>query len=266
LDLLLEYRNDLESSLAPSGNQYAVSRAAYPFSRAKAIDEAWNGISQIRFVRDLARAAREKGGVEALGSRLDAIRKRLASAGLVVNLTGAARALSSLEGALSACLSGRGAPDRPASTQIGDFLRLASITGPVERETANVAEKPAVFETLELASASLQVGFASLVLPSPAFGKPDQGIDVVLGHWLANGPSGSGSGPRAARTAHTPTPTRSRPCSSSRPTAIPNHFRSLDVFRDVIAEAAESEIDPVALERTITGLLQQGGSTAFAVG
>jgi len=253
LDLLLEYRNDLESSLAPSGNQYAVSRAAYPFSRAKAIDEAWNGISQIRFVRDLARAAREKGGVEALVSRLDAIRKRLASAGLVVNLTGAARALSSLEGALSACLSGRGAPDRPASTQIGDFLRLASITGPVERETANVAEDVSAFGSLELASASLQVGFASLVLPSPAFGSPDQGIDVVLGHWLANGPLWERirtTGGAYGAYAYTDALEALFVLATYRD---PQPLRSLDVFRGAIAEAAESEIDPVALERTITG-------------
>lgn len=253
MDLLLEYRNDLESSLAPSGNQYAVSRAAYTSSRAKAIDEAWNGIAQIRFVRELARLAREKGGAESLVSRLDAIRRRLASAGLVANLTGTGRSLSALEGALAACISGRGAPDRPASAQIGDFLRLASLSGPVERETASVADEAVAFDTLELASASLQVGFSSLVLPSPAFGSPDQGIDVVLGHWLANGPLWERirtTGGAYGAYAYTDALEGLFVLATYRD---PQPLRSLAVFRAAIEEAAESEIDPVALERTVTG-------------
>ncbi|MDR2534478.1 MAG: insulinase family protein [Treponema sp.] len=53
-DLVLEIKNDLDSSLGPSGHHYAAIRAGKYGARTKAIEELWSGLSQIEFMHTVA--------------------------------------------------------------------------------------------------------------------------------------------------------------------------------------------------------------------
>lgn len=262
VDLLLEYRNDLDSSLAPGGNQYAVSRAGATTGRTRAVDELWNGLSQVRFVRDLSSAMKAKGEQNRLVSRLDAIRARLLESGMIVNLTGTREILDSMATSIARHAASFTAPS-PRPSYASDLRALFALTEPVadtshpraESGTSDKIDAPNIWNapSRELVSANLQVGFAAAVLPSPEYGTAEHPADIVFGHWLANGllwekirTTGGAYGAFAypdslenvfvLATYRDPTP-----CDS------------LDAFHDALIHAAEHPIDPVSLEKTITG-------------
>ena len=239
-DLLLEYRNDLDSSLAPGGNQYAVSRASYSTGRSKAVDEIWNGLAQVNFIRELSTCAGDEARLLELSKRLAGIREKLVHSGLVINMTGTGDILEKLTKLIEPHATAFTAPIPPAGDYTKELVALAR--GKVPEQTS-----------LELISSSLQVGFSAAVLPSPKYGTPDQPVDTVFGHWLASGPLWE-----KVRTAGGAYGVFSYPDSledifvfSSYRDPVP--LKSLDAFRDALESAAALSIDPVSLEKTITG-------------
>lgn len=240
VDLLLEYRNDLDSSLAPAGNQYAVSRAGYATGLSKTVDEVWNGLSQVRFVRDLSAKIGEPSHAAELSARLDRIRGRLLSAGMTVNLTGTKEILEKLLVRLDLHTASFTAPVPPAETDRTRLLEIARGSVPEGVE-------------LELVSSALQVGFAATVLPSPVYGTSEQPVDTVFGHWLANGSlwekvrtSGGAYGVFAY-------PDSLEDIFVFSTYRDPSPLKSLEIFREALESASLAPVDPVSLEKTITG-------------
>lgn len=249
VDLLLEYRNDLDSSIAPSGNQYAVSRAAALTGRSKAVDEIWNGITQIKYIRDLSEKIKVAGFAEELSVTLSGIRTRLLDAGMIVNFTGTEAILHTLLAELSRYTDTFIAPISSARIKNEQLYGLISdsdgqnVTDVFSRESSS----------LSIITASLQVGFVAAVLPSPQYGTPDQPVDTVFGHWLSSGPLWE-----KVRTAGGAYGVFSYPESLEDIFVLatyrdPSPMRSLEVFRESLALAAESEIDVLSLEKTIVG-------------
>ncbi len=233
-DILNEYRNDLDSSLAPSGHQYAVSRATSASGRSRAIDEIWNGLTQLRYVRDLCAKMKAPQAAETLASRLVSIRDGLASSGLVVNVTGTQEIIASLMKDLSGLLDGKEC-----------FVDA-------RRHTASEWEST-MTATCELVSANLQVGFAAAAIPSLPYGAPDQPVDTVLGNWLSNGilwerirTTGGAYGAFAY-----PDSLEDVFVFSTYRDPVP--VASLSVFRESLEAVASGDIDPIALEKTIIG-------------
>lgn len=238
-DLLLEYRNDLDSSLAPAGHQYAIARAAARTGRTKAVDEIWNGITQIKFVRKIASSIKTPQACEKLVLRLDSIRNELLSSGMIVNVTGTDSIVSSVMNTLSPLTAPFTAPKK-----LQDSTHESALYALISGESASSAE---------LITASLQVGFAAAVLPSPSYGTEEQPTDTVFAHWLASGllwekirTTGGAYG------------------AFSYPDPLENIFvfatyrdpspvKSLEVFKESLEIACQTTIDPEILEKTITG-------------
>ena len=83
-DLILEMKNDADSSLAPAGHSYAITRSARYFSRARAVVELWHGIAQINFIHGLLDR-----DITVIRDKLITIRETLLTKpGLLVHLTG----------------------------------------------------------------------------------------------------------------------------------------------------------------------------------
>jgi len=245
----MEYRNDLDSSLAPSGHQYAVSRAAACTGRSKAVDEIWNGLTQVRHVRELSDGIHDPRFAAELTARLEGIRERLAGSGMIINLTGTAPILETMLANLEVHLAGVTAPVPPSLAVDRRFYELVSPLPP--------AGDPAFFSpdtsAVELVTASLQVGFAAAVLPSPRYGTPDQPVDTVFGHWLASGLLWE-----KIRTAGGAYGAFSYPDSLEDIFVLstyrdPMPLKSLEVFREALELAAGTTIDELSLEKTVTG-------------
>ncbi len=240
-DLLSEYRNDIDSSLAPAGNQYAVSRASAGTSRSKAIDEVWNGISQIEYVRALSASLESDGGAERLSRRLESMRRRLRSAGLLVNATGTAGILGDVSRSLEPRLAGYRPPAPPERASLSADSFRSLVGSPLEGGSRT------------LVSASLQVGFAAAVLPASPFGSSAHPAEAVLGHWLSSGmlwerirTTGGAYGaycyPDSLESTFVFSTYRDpAPCAS------------LEAFRKALEDAAREGIARDSLDRVVTG-------------
>ncbi|GHV62494.1 peptidase M16 [Spirochaetia bacterium] len=184
-DLVLEMKNQADSSLAPAGHSYASTRSARYFSRSSTVDEIWNGLGQIGFAHYLA----DLDTAEII-HRLTAIRDTLAGkGGLIANFTGSAEALGAWHHLASASFRRFGAPRprNPASAEAASFypfLNTAALgrSGVQSKEPAGAGEGVEVF-----ASPSLQIGFAAMTLNSAPFNAPEQAAESVLAHQLSTG-------------------------------------------------------------------------------
>jgi Zn-dependent M16 (insulinase) family peptidase len=167
-DLVLELKNDVESSLAPSGHSYAEDSSSRYFSRAKAAEELWGGIEQYFFAHELAAKDTEE-----VAGRLAAIRDALAGrAGVVINITAGAETLpAALKAAEAFAAFG---PPRPPRTQ-GAAPLYALFDGRGERHAAVYA------------APSLRVGFAALSLHAGTYGSPLNAAEEVFAHELSTG-------------------------------------------------------------------------------
>lgn len=172
--LFSEYKNDLESSIVPAGHQYASSRASVRASRARAVDELWNGFSQIRFVRGLTGKSRDLGF---LSSKLEELRSKIIGSGVFVHLTGTASGLETLSSCVRTLMGDFSgfAPVNPLSRDAGTFFKMT------EAGCGDGAE----FETVY---SEMQVGFSALALPAPPYICELNAAVTVLGHWFSNGP------------------------------------------------------------------------------
>ena len=160
-DLVLEMKNRIDSSLVPNGDMYASGRAGRRNSYSKNVYETWYGISQIDFVHRLA-----KMDTEAIAGKLEYLREKITSSGLIANLTGGALDKA---GAEFAQRFGRFGPPAPR----------ASVNSQTKNSESNTAE---VF-----ASKSLQIGFAARTLNAAPFDTNAQIAETVLAHQLSTG-------------------------------------------------------------------------------
>ncbi|MDR0400249.1 MAG: insulinase family protein [Treponema sp.] len=166
-DLVLEGKNEAESSMAPGGRHYAASRSARFSSRASAVEDLWNGLGQIDFALRLA----ELDAAE-IAARLAKIRDALTGGGLIVNFTGSPEALAGARRAMADSL-------RPFSPP-GPRGPAAETLGPREPATR---PSPEVF-----ASPSLQIGFAALSLRAAPMNSPLHAAELAAAHHLSTGP------------------------------------------------------------------------------
>ena len=164
-DLLLEYRNDFVASVAPAGNQYAASRTSRLFSRSKAVDEIWNGLTQLYATLDFVEMDQDE-----FSKKLTGIRDKLVEGGAVVNITADEKYVEKAINLLQPRLEKMPAIKPPFESRAEDFYLLT--------ETADY--------TPEVYTGPLQVGFASVAFPASPFGTKESVAEAVFGHWLTN--------------------------------------------------------------------------------
>jgi len=157
-DLVLEMKNEIDSSLAPMGHIYSSSRTCRFNSRSKSVEEKYSGISQIEFVNQLA-----KYDIGEIIKKLQYIREKIVKAGLIVNITGTAVNSAVAETA----------------------QRFSRFGAPVPRLSAEISGKTPAPEVF--ASRSLQVGFAALTLNAAPYDTLEQTAEIVLSHQLSTG-------------------------------------------------------------------------------
>ena len=168
-ELVLEMKNELDSSLAPSGHIFASGCSSRFFSRTRAVDELWNGLDQILFSHKLKNMKLQK-----ISAKLKSIQAALAEAGLFANYTGS----SPVEA------------EKEIGRSFGSF-------GPPRGRNPAAQDKEAIFALSEIKSSpgkaeifsspSLQVGFASISLKAVPYGSPMQAAEAVLSHQLSTG-------------------------------------------------------------------------------
>ena len=239
-DLALEMKNDADSSLAPSGHSYALSRSGKYFSRSRAVDELWNGLNQIPFSRTLAEM-----DMEELRFRMERIRDALVKGGLFVNLTGSSEtANDTLKAAEIVSAFGGPKAANPLCTQKETFFGLLEHGG-----YAKNGKQAEVFS-----SASLQVGFAAMSLPASPYCSPEHAAEQVFSHELSTGDLWESirmMGGAYGAFAH---PDNLEGVFSFSTYRDPNPVRSLESFPGILKKRSFKGIDLESLEKTIIGV------------
>ncbi|MDR1788003.1 MAG: insulinase family protein [Treponema sp.] len=115
-DLVLEMKNEAASSLAPSGHSYAATRSMASFTRARALSETWEGLSQVLFAHQAASLP-----IERVAAVCGTLRAALAASGLIVNLSAQESALEPARAALEAAFG-----DFPPPVPIGAGIQVPS--------------------------------------------------------------------------------------------------------------------------------------------
>ena len=234
-DLVMEFRNDLDSSLAPGGHSYAAGRAGVTFSRSRAVDELWGGLTQLEFAHHLAET-----DIAELAEKLAALRGKLAAAsGLLVNLTGSAECAAAAEKALASEFSSFGVPrPRSAACESAEaFLALVGLGGASEVHS----------------SPSLQVGFSALAYPAAPYAVPEQAAEIVLAHRLSTGSLWEEIRMKGGAYGAFAYPDGLEPVFTLSTYRDPAPDRSLDAFRAALKEAASESIDADELEKAVIG-------------
>jgi len=209
-DLVLEMKNEIDSSLAPAGHFYSSGRAGRFNSRSKRVEEKWGGISQIEFVHRLAKM--ETGEIV---KKLQYIQEKIISAGLIVNLTGGSHGLDSAGAHIVKTFS-RFGPPQPRREDAVNF----------KMEGAPKAE---VF-----ASVSLQVGFAAQTLNAAPFDTVEQIAEMVLTHQLSTGVLWEDIRMKGGAYGAFVNSDCLEDCMSFATYRDPNPLRSLDVFSQIL--------------------------------
>jgi len=159
-DLVLEMKNEINSSLAPMGHVYSSGRAGCFSSHSKNVEEKWAGITQIEFVHKLSGLKTEE-----IIQKLLYIREKIINSGLIANITGSETAFACKEITKRFC--GFGAPKQRTAAQ-EDFSK----------------HEP---KTEVFASKTLQIGFAAMTRNAAVFDTDEQLAEMVLTHQLSTG-------------------------------------------------------------------------------
>ncbi|MCL2601181.1 MAG: insulinase family protein [Treponema sp.] len=241
-DLVLEMKNDLDSSVAPAGHSFASGRSGRLFSRARCVEELWSGLDQVLFVHTLA----EMDTAE-ISAKLKAIQSRLSSAGLLVNLAGGTLEQAQRETGKRFGTFGPPRLRNPASVTIESFTALSQIASTFSK--SGLSAKGEVFS-----SPSLQVGFAAVSLNASPFASPLQAADLVLSHQLSTGALWENIRMKGGAYGAFAQPDSLEGPFSFATYRDPNPLRSLDAFSSILLsmEAATREGTRAFDEETLT--------------
>ncbi|MDR1909558.1 MAG: insulinase family protein [Spirochaetaceae bacterium] len=232
-DLVLEMKNESDSSLAPAGSSYASLRAGRSFTRSRAVDNTWRGIDQLRFVHTLS--GYDTAEISRILSRL---RDGIHSGGCIVNITAAPPSLDAAAALLEKRLAPLGAP-RPRNPAAAEAAAFAG------------AETPPAAEVFS--SPSLQVGFAALSIPAAPYTSREHAAELVLSHELSTGAFWEDirmKGGAYGASSHPDGIEGVFSCSTYRD---PNPLRSVAAFAALLRERGGRETGEEALEKTIIG-------------
>jgi Zn-dependent M16 (insulinase) family peptidase len=231
-DLALEMKNEAAASLAPLGHHYAASRASRGFSRARMVDDVWNGLGQIGFAQYLA----ELDAAE-ICRKCVAIRDTLAAAGCIASLTGSAAALKPALAAAGRLGFGPPRPRNPCSAEAASFALVAE-AGPGAAPQVPSPGKAEVY-----ASSSLQVGFAAASLPAAPYDSSGQTAEIVLAHLLSTGALWEDIRMKGGAYGAFAQPDSLEGYFSFSTYRDPNPLRSLDSFERILGSRASASMD-----------------------
>ncbi|HZK19401.1 MAG TPA: insulinase family protein, partial [Treponemataceae bacterium] len=241
-DMFITLRNSFDNAVVPGGSQFALSRTCCTTTRPKAINEIWNGLSQLMFLHNVSFK-----NLNNIAKRLQSIQKKLHSAGMIFNITADETGLKTAKPLLEKIAKQRKAPVASKTISDCEFYDLTAIPSQIERKKNRIK----VPYTRYIVPA--QVGFAASAKTASPYGSKESVGETLLAHWLSNGALyerirtvggayGAGAGVDGIEKIFMFYTYRD-----------PDPDKSIVVFEDVIKEVAKLQIDKTELERLITG-------------
>jgi Zn-dependent M16 (insulinase) family peptidase len=236
-DLVLEMKNDGDASLAPGGHGYAGSRSSRLFSRARAVEELWNGVAQLEAIHSIAAMDTDE-----ICATLSRIRDTLIHhGGLFANITGNAAAIAATQKGIADQFGALGAP-RPRKLRPEDTASFYALTSADPAPRAEVLSSP-----------SLQVGFAAMTLPAASLADREAGTEAVLAHRLSTGALWEELRMKGGAYGAFANPDGMEGSFNLSTYRDPNPLRSLELFPAILQEAARKIPDEEDLTKAVIG-------------
>lgn len=170
-DIALETRNDFESSIVPGGHQYAMLRSLRHSSQVAAVDEIWNGISQLYTLRKLASSDQKKNA-----EHFRRILSEIKAGGGFIHITAEAETISKSRPLIEkfAIRTGLSHIKEKRLSRKEDFEKLTDIDGSVPAGESEIIVIPG------------QVGYAAETFPSIPYAEKGNAVMEICGHWLSS--------------------------------------------------------------------------------
>ncbi|MDR0527043.1 MAG: insulinase family protein [Spirochaetaceae bacterium] len=230
-DLILEYKNIIESNLAPNGSSYASLRASSFLNPARLKLEIISGITQFKFAKQLS-----TGNIAEIAQKLKQMRDKLISNTPFIHICG---------------------EKEDESVKLAGSENWKSQNGTAEQEKERfVFTLPdyITLDTLEVfSSPALQVGFCAMSFEALEYLDPAQVYEQALAHYLSTGVLWETfrmkGGAYGARCSISPIE-RAWTFSTYRD---PSPGASLKIFPDVLKRFSRTELSEAALGKLITG-------------
>ncbi len=169
-DIVMESRNDFDSSVVYSGQQYALMRALRKQSRVSAVDEIWNGITQLFALHKFASVRPEENA-----KVFDRIFKEIKAGGALIHITAEKETIEKSSEIIKAFAKKINLTPLKEKrfAQDADFIALTELEG----------QKKSDGEVLVIPG---QTGFASQSFRTFPYGVKGNGIMEICTHWLSN--------------------------------------------------------------------------------
>jgi len=239
-DLVLEMKNEFDSSLAPMGHMYSSGRAGRFNSHSKMVEEKWIGLSQMDFVHQLAKY--ETGEII---KKLRYIREKIIGSGLIANITGSAASSNITCAEIKRRFSRFGSPlpglqsDHQTGGNAPNVLAASNVLAEAKTEV--------------FASRSLQVGFAAMTRNAASFDTAQQLAEMVLTHQLSTGTLWEDIRMKGGAYGAFINSDSLENCVSFATYRDPNPLRSLDVINTIFKDSLYGKCTEDYLEKSIIG-------------
>lgn len=171
-DIVNESKNDFEASVVPDGHDYVSSRVCSLNSEKSAVDEIWNGLTQLGAVRKIVRKSDKE-----LSEIFKNLHEKIRKSGALLHVTAEKSGLAKVRKCLGEFIEKTGISELkpPRGNKIEDFRKVINS----EFDSSNS-------KNFEVFTAETQVGFAAESIPASPYGTKDGAADEVCSHWLSN--------------------------------------------------------------------------------
>ncbi|QTQ16490.1 insulinase family protein [Treponema parvum] len=192
-DLLNEYRNDLDESVIPSGHSFCAIRAERCVNRSKAVDEVWNGLSQLFEIHKINE-------VQKLTNRFNSMLEKIKKGGTVLHITADDESLKYALPKLKDFVkyAGLTAIGRaPESAKVGIASAFSDFSANLNGEQARLIDDEPTRRVdytsasgkrkpdIEIFTTRTEVGFSAQAFPASGWLTKESAAETVLAHWLS---------------------------------------------------------------------------------
>lgn len=240
-DLLNESKNDFESSVIPDGHYYSSTRVCAFSSKKSAIDEIWNGFTQLYILEKIAKESDAE-----LSQIFERLFTKIKGSGALIHVTAEESGIEKVKNCINDFVRKTRLPGiKPAKeTSLADFTNI------INSQFNKSSDTPASFEIFQTET---QVGFAAQVIPAAPYGTKDCAVEEVCSHWLSNNMLWEKIrtiGGAYGAFCSTENFISSLVFSTYRD---PASFDSCDVFEDCIEKCAHIDFSPEDTEKAVMG-------------
>lgn len=241
-DIVNESKNDFESSVIPDGHIYVSSRACALNSEKSAVDEIWNGFTQLFALRKFSKKSDKE-----LSEIFKSLYAKIKESGALIHVTAEDSGVKKIKDILPDFIEKTklcGIKER-AKNNLEDFASV--INSEIPTEFSSDSKRLEIFETQS------QVGFAAETIPASHYGTKDCAIDEVCSHWLSNNLLWEKIRTIGGAYGSFCTPESFGELMVFATYRDPNPFASCKVFEKCIQECAEMDFDEEDIEKTVMG-------------